>query len=156
MPEFANSNVDIPSIPPEINRVFEQQDATVIFDIGGDDSGAVALGMFASRIAAAGYDMLYVVNQYRPLTQTAEDALHIMREIECSSRLHCTGIVNNSNLGADTDAHTLPLSRMYGKKLAELSNLPVLFETTCTEIEPDILPVFHMEHVTKQIYGGTL
>ena len=52
IPEFANSNVDIPSIPSEINAVFEgtAQDDVCILDVGGDDSGAVALGMFAERI----------------------------------------------------------------------------------------------------------
>ena len=40
------------------------------------------------------------------LTKEAADAAVLMREIECSSQLSCTGIVNNSSLGAETTVDT--------------------------------------------------
>lgn len=156
IPAFANSNVDIPSIPPEINTAFEDDSDYVIFDIGGDDSGATALGMFASRLTALGYDMLYVFNAYRPLTDTPDGALTILREIEAQSRLHCTGLINNSNLGAATDAETLPVTRAYAASLAEKSQLPLLFETTCSVIEQDRIPQFLIRDITKHLYGNPI
>lgn len=154
IPAFANSNVDIPSIPPEINTAFEDDSDYVILDIGGDDSGATALGMFASRLTAFGYDMLYVVNAYRPLTDTPEGALTILREIEAQSRLHCTGIVNNSNLGSATEADTLPATRAYAASLAAMAQIPQLFESSSLPVEDDILPVFLIRDITNHIYGG--
>lgn len=51
---------------------------------GGDDRGAYALGRYAPEILEENrYEMLFVVNFYRPLTETASDALEVMREIEC-------------------------------------------------------------------------
>lgn len=125
IPEFANTNVDIPTLPPEIASVF-LSDETAIFDVGGDD-GATALGVFESDIKRIGYEMLYVTNMYRPLTETPDDALAVMREIEAYSRLSFTGIINNSNLGSETDADTVLDSLGYAKKIAELSGLPVVY-----------------------------
>ena len=44
MPTFALSTVDIPALPAEIQSVFELPSDHVIFDVGGDDTGAAALG----------------------------------------------------------------------------------------------------------------
>ena len=44
MPTFAMTTVDIPALPAEIQSVFEVPSDRVIFDVGGDDTGAAALG----------------------------------------------------------------------------------------------------------------
>ena len=44
MPTFAMTTVDIPALPPEIQSVFETPGDRVIFDVGGDETGAAALG----------------------------------------------------------------------------------------------------------------
>ncbi len=124
-PEFANTNVDIPTLPPEIASVF-LSDETAVFDVGGDD-GAVALGVFEADIKKAGYEMLYVTNMYRPLTETPESALCVMREIEAYSRLRFTGIINNSNLGAETNANTVLASLPYAEELSALAELPIVY-----------------------------
>lgn len=123
IPEFANTNVDLPTLPPEIASVF-LSDGTAIFDVGGDD-GATALGVYEADIKRVGYEMLYVINMYRPLTEAPEDALAVMREIESYSRLSFTGIVNNSNLGSETDADTVLDSVGYADEVARLSGLPL-------------------------------
>ena len=46
MPTFAMTTVDIPALPAEIQSVFEVPSDKVIFDVGGDDTGAAALGRF--------------------------------------------------------------------------------------------------------------
>lgn len=45
-PEFANSNLDMPTVPGEIMKVFNAPEKTVIFDVGGDGDGAFALGRY--------------------------------------------------------------------------------------------------------------
>ena len=42
MPTFALTTVDIPALPAEIQSVFETPGDHVIFDVGGDDTGAAA------------------------------------------------------------------------------------------------------------------
>ncbi len=131
LPEFANTNVDIPTLPPDIASVFTS-DEIVIFDVGGDD-GASALGVYKNGIEAAGYEMLYVINMYRPLIADPGCAVSLMREIESYSRLRFTGIVNNSNLGDETTRRDVEASLPYAEAVASLSGLPVVFTSVIGE-----------------------
>ncbi len=152
IPEFANTNVDIPTLPPEIASVFLSGE-TAFFDVGGDD-GATALGVYESDIKRVGYEMLYVTNMYRPLTETPESALAVMREIEDYSRLRFTGIINNSNLGAETDADTVLSSLDYAERLSEISSLPVVYTSFIIRDERlDCInnPLF-MKNYTKSLF----
>ena len=101
-------------------------------DIGGDDAGAIALGRFAPYITEEdNYEMIFVVNFYRPLTRTAQEALEIMREVENASKLKFTAIANNSNLGEDTTAEDILSTVSETQKLSEMSSLPVVM--TCVK-----------------------
>lgn len=130
--EFANTNLDIPSLPKNMYRVVNDKRYRAVMDIGGDDAGAIALGRFAPSIAEENnYEMVFVANFYRPLTGTAEEAYGVMKEIEAASSLKFTSIANNSNLGNETDAGDVLSSVGEAERLSELSGLPVLF--TCCE-----------------------
>ena len=106
MPSFALSTVDIPALPPEIQSVFETPCDRVIFDVGGDDTGAAALGRYAPSFQRYRQDVLVtlVVNTMRPMTLTAEDIVELARRIEARGRLTIDAIVNNTNLSDLTDA----------------------------------------------------
>lgn len=106
MPSFALSTVDIPALPAEIQSVFEMPCDRVIFDVGGDDTGAAALGRYAPSFARfrADTQAALVVNCMRPLTQRAEDIVELARRIECRGRLGLDAMVNNTNLAGETDA----------------------------------------------------
>lgn len=145
-PVYANSNVDIPSLPPEINGIFTSDD-TVILDVGGDDVGATVLGRFYSRISEIDYDLFYVINHYRNLTAEPSEAVEILREIEAVSRLKATGIVNNSHLKADTTPETVMNSMDFAHSVCELTGLPLKAVTAKKEfadtigIKEPVLPV---------------
>lgn len=127
-PEFANSNVDLPALPASLYGVVQNKNRLAVLDIGGDDRGAYALGRYAPYILEEGdYEMVFVANFMRPLTQTAEQALEVMREIEAAGRIPFTAIVNNTNLGNLTDAETVLNSCEEACRLSELSGLPILF-----------------------------
>ena len=129
-PRFANTNVDLPALPADSYRLVQDKTVYGVMDIGGDDRGAYALGRFAPYIKAENdYRMAFVVNCYRPLTATAEDALEIMREIEAACDIKFNCIVNNSNLGAETVRQTVLDSLDYVNKLCELSGLPLWMHT---------------------------
>ena len=128
--DFANSNVDFPAMPKEIYGLVAERGQKVVMDIGGDDRGALALGRFVPDIwAEDDYEMLAVVNAARPLTQTAADAVEVLREIEAACQLPFTGIVNNTNLGQQTTAATVLESVPYANEVAALMGVPVRF--TC-------------------------
>ncbi len=132
IPEYANTNVDLPTLPAEIASVFLSDEA-VIFDVGGDD-GAAALGVYERDFNRVGYGMYYVINMYRPLTDTPETAVAIMREIEDYSRLRFTAVINNSNLGDETTADDIVRSLPYAEETARLAGLPLIHTSYFEEV----------------------
>ena len=133
--EFASSNVDIPALPFTINRIVRDKNTCAVLDIGGDDAGSVVLGRLAPMIKEENnYEMIFVVNFFRPITKNAEDAIEIMREIEAVSSLRFTAIVNNSNLGDITTVEDIKSTEKELKKLCKLSSLPLLFTSVKSNI----------------------
>lgn len=128
--EYANSNVDIPALPPEMYAITDDKDLTVVLDIGGDDRGALALGRLAPSIKAEGnYEMLMVINRYRPLTPDAASTLEVMKEIETACGIPFTGLINNSNLGAETTAEDVLDSVEYARSVENASGIPLVLTT---------------------------
>ena len=126
--EFANTNLDIPSLPQSMYRVVHDKNVYAVMDIGGDDAGAVALGRFAPFINDENnYEMFFVANFFRPLTRTAEEAFAVMKEIEAASSMRFTGIINNSNLGELTTVQDVVSTNEKALQLCNLSGLPLAF-----------------------------
>ena len=109
MPTFALSTVDIPALPAEIQSVFELPCDRVIFDVGGDDTGAAALGRYAPSFGRERDNVLtaLVVNAMRPLTQNAGDVAELAARIASRGRLPIDLLINNTNLADRTDADML-------------------------------------------------
>ena len=140
---YANTNVDVPALPQEMYSVTEDTSRYAVLDVGGDDRGALALGRYAPAILKENdYHMIYVFNASRPLSRTAEMALEIMGEIEAAGGIPFTAIVNNTNLGRDTDWETVAASRQEAEKLSQISGLPLLF----TAVEEGVLPINEREN----------
>ena len=124
---YANSNVDIPALPQEMYALTDDRRITAVLDIGGDDRGALVLGRLAPAIRKEGdYEMLMVINQYRPLTRDADSTMEVLHEIETAGGIPFTGLVNNSNLGADTTAEDVLASVPYAEAVSRASGLPVV------------------------------
>ena len=128
--EYANSNVDIPALPQDMYSVTDDKSLFSILDVGGDERGALALGRISPKIREENdFDMLYVVNKFRPLTKDANSAIEIMREIEAACGLEFTGIINNSNLGPETKIEDVLNSLEYANEISRLTNLPIVWTT---------------------------
>ena len=137
--EYANSNVDIPALPADIYAITDDKDMQVVIDVGGDDRGALALGRIVPSLKAENnYDMLMVINKFRPLTPDAESTVEVMREIESACGILFTGIVNNSNLGFQTTAEDVISSMKYAEEVSKLSNLPLRFTAVDKRLYDDV------------------
>ena len=105
MPTFAMTTVDIPALPAEIQSVFEVPSDKVIFDVGGDDTGAAALGRyypsFMSRRERT--KLLFVVNCMRPLTREEDEIIDLAERIQARGRLKIDVMINNTNLADQTE-----------------------------------------------------
>ncbi len=128
-PVTANTTLDTPVLPPELNSIFIPSGTNILIDAGGDDAGITALATVSDKLASTGYEMLYVINRYRILSQTPEEAAELLREIEGASRLKACGIVNNSHLGVETTFDTVEASLPFAEETAKLLNLPLLCNT---------------------------
>ncbi|MCR5296376.1 MAG: hypothetical protein K6E17_03110 [Clostridiales bacterium] len=104
MPTYAMTTVDIPALPAEIQSVFEVPSDRVVFDVGGDDTGAAALGRYYPAFLAHRDEttMALVINAMRPLTQSVEDITDIAERIRNRGRLAIDMIINNTNLAGRT------------------------------------------------------
>ncbi|MCM1329234.1 MAG: cobalamin biosynthesis protein CobQ [Ruminococcus sp.] len=152
-PMYANSNLDIPAISFDLERL-ANENGYLIIDVGGDDAGAIALGRYKNAFAAFEDDvaMLYVVNCRRFLTSTAEEALELMYEIETAAGMRHTAIVNNTNLLYETTAEVLEQSESFAAETAERAGLPI--ECTCVPmgISARVTNPFPVEIYVKKIW----
>ena len=136
---YANSNLDIPALPPDLYAVTDDKSTSVVLDIGGDDVGAIVLGRLAEAIKAENdYEMLLVVNQYRPMTPDVPSTVEVLRDIEAAGGLPFTGIVNNSNLGAETTAADVLASVPYAEALAQETGLPLVMTTVARRLYAEL------------------
>jgi len=128
--EYAGTNVDIPAMPQQMYMITDNKNLHAVIDVGGDDRGALALGRIAPAIMEENdYEMLFVINCYRPLTRDAESTLEVMREIEQACKCKFTAIVNNSNLGNETTAEDVINSVPYANEVSKITGLPI--KCTC-------------------------
>ncbi len=133
--EFANTNVDVPALPQGMYAVMDDVESHFVLDIGGDDRGALALGRLAPSIVEENnYEMLLVVNFFRPLTRDNQSMLEVMKEMEQAAGISFTGIVNNSNLGEETTPEDVLSTVEKAKSFAKLCHLPVVMTSVREEL----------------------
>ncbi len=135
---FAETNVDIPAMNAKSYKMLDAKFGNAVIDLGGDDRGALAMGRFTEGILKENdYDMLLVVNAYRPETRDVDGVLEIKNEIERVAKIPFTGIVNNSNLGLITTAETVYKSIKTVNELSAVTGLPVKFTCVRRGLEID-------------------
>ena len=128
--EYAGTNVDIPAMPQQMYAIIDDKSSKAVIDVGGDDRGALALGRIMPAIKEENdYEMLFVINCFRPLTRDAESTLEVMREIEEACKCKFTAIVNNSNLGNETTEDDVLKSVDYANEVSRITGLPI--KCTC-------------------------
>ena len=136
--EYVNTNVDVPAIPSEVYSVFHGGKKSV-FDVGGDDDGAIALGRFHDKFDACGYEMLLVYNANRPLTQTADEIIEYIALIEQAASLKVTGLVNNTHIMEYTTCDDVLHGQALGEEVEKRTGIPVKYISGKKEIL-DTLP----------------
>lgn len=144
MPTFAMSTVDIPALPAEIQSVFEQPSQRVIFDVGGDDTGAAALGRYAPSFRRYREDttVCLVINAMRPLTQTAEDVVDLAQRIAARGRMDIDVIINNTNLADQTEPEMLAAGHQVAVEAAKLLGVSRVVDVAMPQLGvKDALPL---------------
>ena len=131
-PNVVGQHLDIPAITPQILGAFQQTEKPVVVDVGGDPQGARALGQFSGAIRLAAtegrpYTMHFVVNPYRPFTDTVEGLARSIAEIEATSRLKVSSLVSNPNLIGETTVQAILDGHARIEEFAAKLGLPIAF-----------------------------
>ncbi len=150
--EFANSNLDIPTIPQEVKKVFFDTDRVIVFDVGGDDDGAFALGQFNSFFQKEEYKMTLVVNTKRPLTGEMSELYDMAKRIEFASRLKFTDIANNTNIGKLTDSKTLMSDYQEIVLLSQKLGIPITMQCGLDTALSELPEELKKDRFPMQIY----
>jgi hypothetical protein len=133
-PTYANTNVDLPSLPAELLSVFADKEKKIVFDVGGDDAGATALGRFFSYFTQENFQMYSVINTKRPLTDTKENIIMMIDGININSRLKVTGLINNTNLSYETVCEDILSGEKVVLEVSEETGLPFIFTSLKEEL----------------------
>ncbi len=149
-PTFAGTASDVPSLPAEIYSVFSDPEAMVIFDVGGDETGARALGRYYPYFMKASYRMFYVINTRRPLSAEKRDILDMLSLVEEKSRLKVTDLINNTNLSYETNVEDILEGQRVVDEVSTATGVPVAFVAGMPSLE-DALP----EHLRRLFFPVT-
>lgn len=152
LPRFANTNVDLPALPSEIFSVFTDKEATAVFDVGGDEDGALALGQYNRYFSEEPYEMYFIINARRPLTREPEGITAILREVENASRLRVTSLVNATNLGPETTPEIILAGQKVVEEVSRRTGIPVGFTAVREDMDIEALvgnPVMQLKLYIK-------
>ena len=152
-PNFACSGIETLSLPAEVASAFALDWDSVIFDVGGDDVGATALGRYHRDFAAlpeGALEVLNVVNIRRPLASTLEKVLHLQEGMQTHARLRITGMINNTNLSTMTSAADLWDGYELLREVADRTGIPVAYTTG----KKEFLEAFLAKSPTRPTWEG--
>lgn len=132
------SALDLPAISGEVLTPLHDKSYDCIMDVGGDPAGARVLGMYHEYFTEGNYDMFFVLNAYRPETQSVNKVIEYLTRIEDVTRAKVTGIVNNTHLLKSTTIENV----IYGYNLAldvsKETNIPIKYNVCLETLAPDL------------------
>ena len=150
-PPYALTGVDLPVLAAEVSSVFERKSLRVVFDVGGEDAGATALGRFQPEFSLNPSDFYYVVNTYRPYSSNVEQIIDMMARIAGRARMQFTGLINNGNMGVETTPkHVLHCQAML-EVVSERTGIPIVcacaIESVIEQMPEIAVPLFPLERM---------
>ncbi len=147
LPPEQYMQADLPILSRSISGLIRHPAALTILDVGGNDVGAAVLAALADAFGTKDYQMLQVVNPFRPLTQTIDGAVKMRRDIEKTSKLKVTGLIGNANLIDESTPETILSGYDFIRKLSEETGLPLEFIT----VPAHLLTALELEHFSCPI-----
>ncbi len=134
-----NQTLDLPALPAGIMGSITNLNIKAILDIGGDPVGARVLARFSDQIKKTEYDLFYVINGNRPETQTKENVIKYLKDIEETSGLKVTGLINNTHLLKDTGVSDVELGHELSKEVSWELDIPIRYEAAMKNIAEKIV-----------------
>lgn len=149
-PKFSNAELMV--LPPEVLSAFNDKSYEVIIDVGGDDVGAVALGQYNKYFQEEPYDMYFVINNNRPMTEDFLSTEEYMINIERASRLKITHLISNTNLSSETNAQDILDGDKIVSELSKQLKIPYRYTIITKDLEDEVRGKVAGELFTINIY----
>lgn len=122
-----NVTLDLPAVSAAIRGPIVDPGCDAIIDVGGNGVGAKVLVEFATDLERRGYEMLLVINAYRPETADVPGVLEQLRTIESWSTLRVTGLISNTHLLRETRAEDVLAGYRLTKAVSAETGLPIAY-----------------------------
>ena len=149
-PDYANTMMDVPTLPAEMYAPFDTKPDRAVLDIGGDPVGASVLGLLQEHFAKCKdeSEFLFVINPARPMQSTPEAILSLLREIEAKARIQVTGLICNGNLAQETDMDIIAQGEQMAEAVSRLTGIPI----KCTAIKEDLAPSYEGDYPVLPVH----
>jgi len=125
-PMYAGSNVDAPVLPPDMYVIFDDESYQGIFDIGGEDMGALVLGSLKKRIENTDAVIYMAVNTLRPFTSDPEQIAVMTNELSAAAGFKIDGYLNNTNLLEETTSDMLVDGEAKILEASKITEIPLV------------------------------
>ena len=134
-PLYAGSNVDAPVLTPEMYVIFDDESYQGIFDIGGEDMGAIVLGSIKKRIENTDAAIYMAVNTLRPFTSDPEQIAIMTNELAAASGFKIDGYLNNTNLLEETTADIVAEGESKILEASKITGIPLVANCVMDNVE---------------------
>ena len=151
-PMYAGSNVDAPVLPAEMFVIFDDDSYKGVFDIGGEDMGAVVLGSIKKRIEETDHAIYMAVNTLRPFTSDPAQIAQMTADLQAASGFPVDGYLNNTNLLSETTPEMVLEGEKMILEASKLTGVPLV--ATCVMEGVGVAETLAPElfGMTRQIY----
>lgn len=142
------SKADLPIITASVAGYLDNPQYRVVLDVGGDERGIVALGYFKEHLINT--DVYLVINTKRPFSQKVEQIVRIAQNLESRCGVRIDFLVNNTNLGSNTDANMIREGEKIVLQASKILKKPVAFTVVTNSIDfASEISLFHIERYVK-------
>lgn len=121
---------DLPILVPEARTALRDghgRRSRLIFDVGGEDLGARALGSLSDLVDRPAVEILFVVNANRPFAEDVVSLHTMLRVVQTAARLDVTGLVANTHLMDETTPEIARAGIRAARELETATGLPIRF-----------------------------
>ncbi len=132
--ESARIAEGLPTVSEAVRSVFYDDHEWVVFDVGGDEIGVVALGQYHRYFNDPSLDkqFIFVVNTRRPASGAVTRIVELYESVRRVGRIEIDGLLNNTNLALEStaghlmegDAILRQVSEEIGKPISYIAGKP--------------------------------
>ncbi|MEQ2128937.1 hypothetical protein [Caldanaerobacter subterraneus] len=146
-------NADVPVISRTVYGALYSTEKHAVFDVGGDDVGAMPLGQYRHIIYEQDPEVLLVVNVNRPFTKDADSVIKYLKAIEEASKIKVTHLVNNTHMSYETTVDDVLKGLEVVEEVSRKTGIPIKMVTVKRDLVnllPQIdYPVFPLDLYMK-------